>query len=54
MERHSVSSDQLVKKFMSLSQDLYVTMQRFMRQHFADPYWLHQHPGGTRRGENPR
>ena len=34
LERHSVSSG------------LHVMMQCYMRQHFADRYWLHEHPGG--------
>ena len=40
LERHSVSSDQHMKKLMSLREGCY------MRQHFADRYWLHEHPGG--------
>ena len=44
MERHSVSSDQHMKKLMSLREGLHVMMQCCMRQHVADPYWLH--PGG--------
>ena len=46
MERHSVNSDQHVKKLMSLREGLHVMMQCYMRQHFADRYWLHEHPGG--------
>ena len=46
LERHSVSSDQHMKKLMSLREDLDVMMQCCMRQHFADRYWLHEHPGG--------
>ena len=44
--RHSVSSDQHMKKLMSLRQGLHVMMQCYMRQYFADRYWLHEHPGG--------
>ena len=46
LERHSVSSDQHMKKLMSLREGLHVMMQCYMRQHFADRYWLHEHPGG--------
>ena len=46
MERHSVSSDQHLEKLMSLREGLHVMMQCYMRQHFADRYWLHEHPGG--------
>ena len=46
LERHSVSSDQHIKKMVSLLQGLHVMMQCYMRQHFADRYWLHEHPGG--------
>ena len=46
LERLSASSDQHMKKFMSLREGLHVMMQRYMRQHFADHYWLHEHPGG--------
>ena len=53
MERHSASSDQHMKKLMSLREGLHVMMQCYMRQHFADRYWLHEHPGGCR-VENPR
>ena len=45
-ERHSASSDQHMKKLMSLREGLHVMMQCYMRQHFADRYWLHEHPGG--------
>ena len=31
---------------MSLREGLQVMMQCNMRQHFADCYWLHEHPGG--------
>ena len=38
LERHSVSSDQHIKKLMSLREGLHVMMQCDMRQHFADRY----------------
>ena len=41
-----MSSDQLMKKLMSLREGLHVMVQCNMRQHFADRYWLHEHPGG--------
>ena len=46
LERHSVSSDQHMKKWMSLREGLHVMMQCYMRQHSADRYWLNEHPGG--------
>ena len=46
LERHSVSSDQHMKKLMSLCEGLHVMMQCNMRQHFADRYWQHEHPAG--------
>ena len=46
LERHSVTSDQHMKKLMSLRECLHMMMQRYMRQHFADCYWQHEHPGG--------
>ena len=46
LERYSVSSDQNMKKLMSLREGLHVMMQCYMRRHFADRYWLHEHPGG--------
>ena len=45
LERHPVSSDQHVKKLVSRSEGLHVQMQCYMRQHFADRYWLHEYPG---------
>ena len=42
--RHSASSDQHMKKLVC--EGLHVMMQHYMRQHFADRYWLHEHPGG--------
>ena len=44
--RHSAGSDQHVKKLMSLREGLHVMMHCYMRQHFADPHWLHEHPKG--------
>ena len=41
-----MSSDQHMKKLMSLREGLHVMMQCYMRQYFADRYWLHEHPGG--------
>ena len=46
LARYSVSSDQHMKQLMSFREGLHVMMQCHMRQHFADPYWLHEHPGG--------
>ena len=46
LERHSVSSDQHTKKLMSHREGLHMIMQYYMRQHLADRYWLHEHPGG--------
>ena len=46
LERHPESSDQHTKKPMSLREGLHVMMRCYMRQHFADRYWLHEHPGG--------
>ena len=45
LERHSESSDQHMKKLMPLREGIHVMMQCYMRQHFADRYWLHEHPG---------
>ena len=53
LERHSVSSDQHVKKLMSLREGLHVMMQCCMRQHFADRYWPHEHPGGQASWREP-
>ena len=44
--RHFASSDRHMKKLMSLREGLHVMVQCYMRQHFADRYWLHEHPGG--------
>ena len=46
LERHAVSSAQHMKKLMSLREGLRVMMQCYMRLHFAERYWLHEHPGG--------
>ena len=46
LERHSVSSDRHVKQLMSLREGLHVMMHCYFRQHYADRYWLHEHPGG--------
>ena len=46
LERRSAVSDQHMKKSMSLREGLHVMMQYYTRQHFADRYWLHEHPGG--------
>ena len=46
LERHSVSSDQHMKKLMLFREGLHVMMQCHMRQHIVDRYWLHEHPGG--------
>ena len=46
LERLSASSDQHMKKLMSLREGLHVMMHCYMRQHFVDRYWLHEHPGG--------
>ena len=45
LERHSVSSNQHMKKLMSLRDGLHVMRQCHMRQHFADRYWLHDQQG---------
>ena len=41
-----MSSDQHMKKLMSLREGLHVMMQCYIRQHFANRFWLHEHPGG--------
>ena len=46
LERHSASSDQHMKKLMSLRDGPHVMMQCYMRQHFADRCWLLEHLGG--------
>ena len=53
LETHSVSSDQDMKKLMSLREGLHVMMQCYMRQHFAHRYWLHDQED-IHRGENLR
>ena len=44
LERHSVSSDQHMKKLMSLCEGLHEMMQCYRRQHFAASNDLHEHP----------
>ena len=46
LETHSANADQHMKKLMSLREGLHVMMQCYRRQHLADRYWLHEHPGG--------
>ena len=46
LERHSVSSDQHMKKLMSLREGLHVMMQCYMRLQIADRDWLREHPVG--------
>ena len=48
-----MSSDQHMKKLMSLREGLHVMLQCYMRQHFADRYWLHEHPGGQASWREP-
>ena len=45
LERDSPSSDQHIKKLLSLREGLYVMMQCYLRQHNAERDWLHEHPG---------
>ena len=52
LRRHSASSDPHMKKLMSLREGLHV-MQCYMRQHFADRYWPHEHPGGLASWREP-
>ena len=51
LERQSVSSDQYMKKLMSLRENLHVMTQCCMRQHFAGLCWLQE---DMHRGENLR
>ena len=44
MERHFVRTDLNVKEWMPLREGLHERMQCDMRQHFAECYWLHEHP----------
>ena len=44
LERHLESSIQHVKELMPLREGLHERMQCDMRQHFAERYWLHEHP----------
>ena len=53
LEQHSVSSDQQMKRLMSLREGLHVLMQCYMRQHVADRCWLHEHPGGQASWREP-
>ena len=46
LEKHTESSDQHTKKLMPLRQGLHLMMPCYVRQHLADRYWLHEHPGG--------
>ena len=43
---HLSGQNESSQKLMSLREGLHVMMQCYMRQHFADRYWLHEHPGG--------
>ena len=52
--RHSASSDQLMKTLMSLREGLHVMVQCDMRQHLADRNWLYEHPGGHASWERNR
>ena len=45
MEQHFVRTVRNVKKLMPLREGLHEMMQCDMRQHFAERYWLHEHPG---------
>ena len=53
LEGHSVSSDQHMKKLMSLREGLRVVMQCCMRRDFADSCWVHEHPGGHASSREP-
>ena len=53
LERHSASSDQHMKKLMSLREGLHVMMQCYMRQHLPDRHWLREHPGGDASWREP-
>ena len=54
LERHSASSDQHMKKLMSLRESLHVMMQCYMRQHFAFVTGCMNILEGMHRGENLR
>ena len=45
LKRNSVNPYQHMKKMMSFRERLHVTMQCYIRQHFADRHWLHESPG---------
>ena len=44
LERHLASSDPHMKELMPLREGVHERMQCDMRQHFAERYWLHEHP----------
>ena len=51
MEQYLARTDLNVKELKSVREGFHVMMQWYMRQHFADRYWLdvywlHEHPGG--------
>ena len=46
LERNFWTSDQHMKKLMSMREGLHVMTRCYMRHHFAYRYWLHQHSGG--------
>ena len=45
LARNSGSAYQHMKELMSVREGLHEVMQCYMRQHFADRNWLHEHPG---------
>ena len=53
LEKRSESSDQHMKKLMSLPEGLRVMIQCNERQHSADFYRLHEHPGGPASWREP-
>ena len=54
LERHSASSDQHIKKLMSLREGRHAMMQCYMRQHLADRYCCTNIQNDMHRGKNPR
>ena len=54
LEPHTVSSDQHMKKLMSLREGLHVMMRCYMRQHFVDRYCHMNIQEDMHRGENLR
>ena len=51
MEQYLARTDLNVKELKSVREGFHEMMQCYMRQHFADRYWLdlywlHEHPGG--------